>query len=454
MTAVIHDNEEKIDAAWVRGLCDCAQTWVVETDGLRGLDGTAVPTNGYVDLLFSFALASLGDASGSRELLGGGEGVLGRETNEVHRWALAAFRYRITQALDGKVHGGTLPSELFDRLDHLHLDPQYAVYRLRWPGVVPLEVQKIQYAVDRLRCSLRILEPDVQPNPYARWVSGGDDMHRQLIQVTEHLPPAEIVNRIESLLVHLADFSTKRGVEARVIILTHGLRLARVAGAEFAQAILQQVPAAYEEFATGKGQNGKGCYPSNLLLGEAVKLARHVEQETTFFFVVDRLAEFVEAGNNEAIWYLAEPCLRFLRTRNHPTELARLCDLLARHIPQENFGVSLPLAAAWVSLDRSADAEPIFEMARTLLFAGKKPKRKPNEGDPRFSVAKLYAEAIISLPGNLVRQRVEELLTRFTGIRDTFSTAQSYAISQLRVIDSILLAVLERERPTPILVHC
>jgi hypothetical protein len=444
MTTATHD-DTLFDPSWLRTLCDRAQTWVVETGGLTGfVEGRGrrggpksvpinIPTNGYVDLLFAFALASVGDVTAARELFQRGDAILTQETDEVHQWLLAAFRYRVLQAMEGKEHRGTLPLELLAMLESMP--------------------KSSRYPVERLRSKSRILEPDLRIDPYREW-GRNEIVGRELLVVNELLPPTEIARRIEGQFAAIAESpenSKTFRARARVIVLTHSLRLAAIVGEEFARAALQQVPSVSDEFSKGTDQLHRGCDEGVSLLREAACLTKIVDQQETVVFVAERLKEFMKVGNLPAVTALAEPCLRMLRTY-HREELADLCTGLENSVPQDNYSVLLPVAAAWLSLGQSDRPEQLFEKARTLMFSGKQRSQveTKTKGDPRFAVAVLYAEAIASSPTGVARTRLEEMFTQLMGVRDTFITVRLYALWHLSVIDAALSDILERSTPTPL----
>ena len=79
----------------------------------------------YVDLIFAFGLAKLGEVTAARELMTrAGTALLAskepnREPDLAHEFLLKAFVWRIENALQGKPHSGTLPAEMLNRLrDH------------------------------------------------------------------------------------------------------------------------------------------------------------------------------------------------------------------------------------------------------------------------------------------------------------------------------------------------
>src|SRR3712207_5654722 len=123
--------------SWLRGLRDLAREWVERNGGLLGWIETGgkrvkefpIPTDSYVDLIFSFGLARLGEHDACRELLCRASEVLGGTGDEVHQFLLRACSYRIVQGLEGKPHTGPLPAEQIEhlrRMDRLH---GYAVDR-------------------------------------------------------------------------------------------------------------------------------------------------------------------------------------------------------------------------------------------------------------------------------------------------------------------------------------
>src|SRR5258708_5134523 len=101
---------------WLTQLCERARRWA----GKQGLDGLYHDkdprTVDYIDLLFAFGLARLGEGDASRRLLQRASASLAQH-NDVHKLLLTGFRYRIEQALGGKPHDGPLPGENFDYLE-------------------------------------------------------------------------------------------------------------------------------------------------------------------------------------------------------------------------------------------------------------------------------------------------------------------------------------------------
>src|SRR5205814_1676635 len=94
-----------------------AHRWSGFTAG-EGLQQTA----SYIDLLFAFGFARLGEAGAARALVRQAAAALEASGSEAHTFLSAAFRYRIDQVLAGKPHTGPLPAALSDQLDRLRRD--------------------------------------------------------------------------------------------------------------------------------------------------------------------------------------------------------------------------------------------------------------------------------------------------------------------------------------------
>jgi hypothetical protein len=134
-------------------------------------------TGAYVDLMFAFGHARLGDDSGARELLVRAAERLrssvpdrssvieqGKKTwvevvprdDPAHQLLAKGFSYRIEHALAGLPHQGTLPAEVLSTLDE-------------WEHSRQIEQKRDHYIVERMRSESRILE--LAPiNPYRLWM--------------------------------------------------------------------------------------------------------------------------------------------------------------------------------------------------------------------------------------------------------------------------------------------
>jgi hypothetical protein len=122
-------------------------------------------TDAYVDLMFAWGHARLGDADTAGQLVAKARERLHTYPDEYKRyprddfsraWLLDAFLFRIDEASSGRTHGGPWPTTLSEPLKAI-ADDRANPNRVRG------------YVVDRLRQLSRVLEPVEQVDPYRPW---------------------------------------------------------------------------------------------------------------------------------------------------------------------------------------------------------------------------------------------------------------------------------------------
>src|SRR5262249_3035397 len=201
--------------------------WLKESGGTQ-MTGTA-RTQAYVDLLFSFGLARLGETDAARDLLGRAKGMMAG-LNEAHTWLYNAFEYRIKQALDGKSPTGPLPTDELEYVEH--------VERLE------------RYVVDRLRKHSSILEPDQRINPYRHWGARISEFEKAIAELTDLTDRNEIASRVDKLLREVP--KGPRGNEQKARVLRAGLEASPRVGEDFARKLLEQTIPAYDALPEAK----------------------------------------------------------------------------------------------------------------------------------------------------------------------------------------------------------
>ena len=172
---------------WLTQLGELAHMWA-EENGQAGESRNKelpAPMKGYLDLLFAFGLARLGEADACRQLLHRATGHLS-EQGPVHLLLLQAFEYRIRQALDGKPHAGPLPEEYFQELAKLDRNTG------KWSGLD-------RYAAERLQCEMRILDPDQVIDPYRHIRGRAEGLDKALAALADVRDRDEIAVRLEAL---------------------------------------------------------------------------------------------------------------------------------------------------------------------------------------------------------------------------------------------------------------
>src|SRR5262249_21118889 len=129
----------------------------------------------YVDLMFAFGLARLGEVTASRALVERASATLETAGGESHSVLLQAVRYRIGQVLAGRPHAGALPVSIIEHVDRLRVEHEKS------PADNDNPDRSVAYIVDRLRQQSRILEPQERFHPY-RYTrrAHGDELSREL----------------------------------------------------------------------------------------------------------------------------------------------------------------------------------------------------------------------------------------------------------------------------------
>src|SRR5262249_21730749 len=96
----------------------------------------------------------------------------------------------------------------------------------------------------------------------------------------------------------------------------------------------------------------------------------------------------------------------------------------------------LQVAKGWYYFARDSQAEPILQAARSVLLA--------NDLQPReqTQLACAYAEAVGQAPVEVGQKRLEEIFKSLKGVRDTYTTSTHFSVSQLDVVESVVLAVV------------
>jgi hypothetical protein len=108
------------------GLAERARNWVHAKYGRDPHVGRMAATESYVDLIFAFGLARIGESDASKLLLQRATAAL-TNRDEVHTFLLQAYTYRIEQALADEPHEGTLPQDQLDEIARMAPSPRHMV---------------------------------------------------------------------------------------------------------------------------------------------------------------------------------------------------------------------------------------------------------------------------------------------------------------------------------------
>jgi hypothetical protein len=96
----------------------------------------------------------------------------------------------------------------------------------------------------------------------------------------------------------------------------------------------------------------------------------------------------------------------------------------------------LQVAQGWYFFGRDSQAEPILQTARSVLMSNDLQARDQTQ------LAKAYALAVGQAPVEVAQKRLEEIFRQLKGIKDTYTTSTHFSVSQLDVVESVVLAVV------------
>jgi hypothetical protein len=448
-----------------RLLClhELARHWLTEASpfGFPDKRGTFQPeapegaTFAYADLMFAFGLARSGAAEPAATLLQTAREALG-QVYPVAACLLEAFAYRIGQALQGQPHQGPLPTQVLDRTARLGLAEQYAV--------------------DRLRQSSRIVEPDQKIDPYQRFSASALD--GELVQLPKLAGGPELAARVERLIQEgpaLDRHATAEETRARVLMA--GLSVARLAGEDFALQLLSRFDPIHDALPLSTAGDWDRLRPKAELLQTALLTAVHFRSLDHFKAIVGRCEKLLDSYGGAAaavrlITYLGGECVRGLQSFGLRTELDRLLTQMVgqvlenqqapdvdallhktfaerpgrRDAPFEGWvdavRALLPVAVGWYGLGRDGKARAVLDMAHATLVQGRLMASRGRVEQQRLACA--YLGAAARAPAAEAQQRFEDLF-RHVKVRDSWSTATHYALAQLQVIEAVVLAVASQD---------
>jgi cellulose synthase operon protein C len=432
---------------WLAGLCEAAQEWL-RTFGRPLVH--APKTEGYVDLLFAFGLARLGEVDACQAYLERAKLVLAEDL-DVHSFLLESYSYRIRQVLDGKPHGGPLPAEQMEYLQKILSS-------------------EAQYAVDRLRHSSRILEPDQKVQPYRNTLKGSNELEGAMARLPDVLDRAELAVQINALLARVPKGAKSARLFARVLRLA--LDQAPRAGEEFSLGLLGKVVPAFAELP--EPQDLFELQDDAALLEKALFVAAHFDQAEYVQALLSHFRRLLQRqrGPNglQGLDALAGQCFRSLRKLGLHDAINDLLRTISDQLlegrplaaldPVELAGsvaglrvlrVLLHVAAQWYYIGRDKEAEEAINLARAVLLR-KPPKSEkdlsistPIEVPERAELARAYVTSLGHAPREATQARLEELFKKLEGIRDAYTTNKYYGRLQLEVVEAVVLAVVSED---------
>jgi len=411
----------------MRSLHQLARHWI------GGDTPATARTADYIDLVFAFGLARLGEIAEVRELEASAGG-LAASGDPVHGWLHEAYLYRIAEVRAGSHAAGLFSPAILERLQQLD--------------------KTERYKVDRLREHSRILEPHERIDASRGWRGRhGDDLDRQLIHLSEIAgDPQRLRDELDRLLSDGSD-------AVRIArLLAKGLELAPRLGSDYAERLLER---------TLRELHRKVEVPMpTQLLERALFLAAHLGQSARVAELVGHLDHLLESRDAEelprTIDSLLGQCCQGMRKFGLREEMTVLFDRVGqRMIPEtgstnsrgadrwnrDTYGkhgselsVLLHLASGWFYFGRVAQGQAVLDEVRDVLQNG---RLKP---DHQTAVALAYVRALGHAPTDLAVARLEELFRTIAGVNDTHLSQTHYSRSQLGVIEGAVISLVSDEQ--------
>ena len=449
-TAGHHDSDRmqsvhaKIGGLHEQALDWCAQCMGENNSGLH-----------YIDLIFAFGLARLGEPTRARELLRKAETNIAKKKNEdtyeVHDFLLRAFRYRIEEALKGRPHAGPLPAEWRAQLDSAIPKGQSTQYR---------------YIVDRMREFSRILEPQEKLEPYRDFTAKQNPPLEQKVgSLGDIKEPGQLQAAVNILL--------KNGVgkpptpDEQMTILSEALSLSPRVGESFCLELLARVQPVLDKLPPAT-PDSKLVEPQAIFLERALLAAANYDRQEIVRQLLGHFVQLLQKTQSNKshtvvanVNRLFNQCLRSLRKLGMRDEMSQLIEHLTRELLggqgierirtgalrdshwQYTVQTLLNLTSGWLTLGQMDRAGIVLDAARELLF---------DPGDPFKIFPQLYTNLACNYVAALGHaqieysiKRIEELFAKMRRLKDTFTSSRYYPRLHLTIVEAVVFAIVHED---------
>jgi len=422
-------------------------------------------TLGYIDLMFAYGLARLGEATPARALVESARQVLGgykpgEDRAITAEFLFQAFRSRVEQALAGKPPTGPLDPQLTDELDRIAAKSKE---QYNTPH------GKANYVIHRMREQSEILEPVEKLNPYAAWMKLDDPLRKALSELPRIKEPNALVRTIREL--YRTTTGGKPNTEFQFFVLHEALPLSTRVGEQFSIELISLVPDAMRSSSKSGTQIVELAKKQGQLLERALFLAAHFDRREKVYELVDQFIELLRAKpedqRHELINVVAAQCLRSLRKLGLKDEidklLGRMQELIlggqpvsqvrARYRTRDTKSISrvdqwgkalqslLHLAGGWLAFGLSDQSTQILDEARDELI-GQNPS--PFQLKDYTLLAQAYVAALGHGPADSGLPRIEELFRKMPPgkIKNGFTSSSFYSRFHLNLVEETVLAVV------------
>jgi hypothetical protein len=435
----------------------------------------------YVDLMFAFGFATMGERSRTSTLLEAARKVMevpiptawtdNREFEAAvsaitTKFLFKAFKYRIEQALAGKRHSGLLSAELLGELEGITAKGH--------AGGTINPYLRAEYVIARMRVHYRIIEPTERVNPYSFWYKNQDPLGKALFDLQIIKEPTELVARIRTLLAN--GVGAESTPAQRVQMLHESLPLASRVGEAFTIELLELVPDVLAPNQWAGSSSGKQEHPDltrmrqRELLELALLLAAHYDRRNLIKKLMETFVDLMRSSTPEQrlrlINAVATQSLRSLKKLGMNDVIdeflmtlqgevlggTTLDELKAKYRGMERWGAALQallhLASGWLTLGQADRAEPILNAARHDLLDVSAVKLPPKD---YTDLVRAYVTALGEGPPESGLARITEFFRKMNPrkITNTWTTREYFSRSHLVVVEDVVFAVCRTASDTP-----
>jgi cellulose synthase operon protein C len=414
-------------------------------------------TLAYLDLMFAFGLAKLGEVTPAQALIESARKTLsGMKATEtkgiVASFLLKVYQFRIENVLAGKPHAGLLSPALLEELDAI---------QKRGSNTANDPNKLAHYVINRMREQSDIIEPQEKNDPYAEWMKHGDELKRELAELPKLKDSAALGRRIRELF----NGGTKGKVssDTKFTVLHDALHLCPRVGQDFTVEMLRQVPSVLKTATATTGGPSDQAKKQGQLLERAMFLAAHFDNSELVQELGDQFIEYVHGKSDdqryELVNIVAGRCLKSLRKVGLRDETDRLLQRMQNEILKgkslaqlkvqygtkpdtwaDALQTMLNIAGGWLTFGLVPQATSILETAREEILSG-----GGKIGVPKFTkLCETYATTLGQGPPDLGMPKVVEMFRKLEPARitNTFTTAPYYSRLHLNIIEDVVLAMV------------
>ncbi len=405
----------------------------------------------YVDLMFAFAQAKLGEVNVARELIKKASESMPRPSNKpdpAHEWLLKAFTYRIENAIEGKPHEGLFPPELLNRLETMDSTRANGA---SW-----------KYIVDRFRSISEVLDPQEKYDPYTAWKSGGNPLHKAIVEIGKLRDPSARQTAIEKI------YKDQPSPEGKMFVLAECIPMAAICGRDFSVKLIGQVPALLKEL-NNKFNDTQAAQHSEKyisLLERSLFYSGHYDARELTSEIFEQFLAYITkqtgAQRSEAISKVSRKCLRSLRRLDLKSEIDRFLSQVTQLVLggqsidalRAKGGNDWPativsllnLAEGWMYFGEVDKARPYLDEARNAILHNSqlrtKDAAKAIQPQKICEIASAYASALGNAPVDEALARIEDLFRNIEKVPNKYTTNSHFSRFHLQVIESVVVSLV------------